>query len=102
MVLFVAAIKAVPSEIVEAARLDGCGRFRLAVGVILPMIRVNVSTAAVYMGIVALDMFVYIRVMTPHAGTGKSTEVRSRHLHETAFQKSPFGPASPPGVVRCL
>src|SRR5690625_7863169 len=50
MVLFVAAIKAVPSEIVEAARLDGCGRFRLAVGVILPMIRENVSTAAVYMG----------------------------------------------------
>src|SRR5699024_3825947 len=38
MVLFVAAIKAVPSEIVEAARLDGCGRFRLAVGVILPLI----------------------------------------------------------------
>ncbi|HJB10773.1 MAG TPA: sugar ABC transporter permease [Candidatus Brachybacterium merdavium] len=102
MVLFVAAIKAVPSEIVEAARLDGCGRFRLAVGVILPMIRENVSTAAVYMGIVALDMFVYIRVMTPNGGTGKSTEVISRYLYETAFQKSQFGLASAMGVVLAL
>ena len=102
MVLFVAAIKAVPSEIVEAARLDGSGRFRLAVGVILPMIRENVSTAAVYMGIVALDMFVYVRVMTPNGGTGKSTEVISRYLYETAFQKSQFGLASAMGVVLAL
>jgi len=66
------------------------------------MIRENVSTAAVYMGIVALDMFVYIRVMTPNGGTGKSTEVISRYLYETAFQKSQFGLASAMGVVLAL
>lgn len=102
MVLFVAAIKAIPSEVVEAARLDGCGRLRISLQVILPMIRENVSTAAVYMGIVALDMFVYVRVMTPNGGTGKSTEVISRYLYETAFQKSQFGLASAMGVVLAL
>ncbi|MEE1651913.1 sugar ABC transporter permease [Brachybacterium sp. J144] len=102
MVLFVAAIKAIPSEVVEAARLDGCGRVRLAVQIILPMVRENVSTAVVYMGIMALDMFVYINVMTPNGGTGKSTEVISRYLYETAFQKSQFGLASAMGVVLAL
>lgn len=102
MVLFVAAIKSVPSEVVEAARIDGAGRFRLSVGVILPMVRENVSTAAVYMGIMALDMFVYINVMTPNGGIGKSTEVVSRYLYQTAFSQSQFGLASAMGVVMAL
>jgi len=102
MVLFVAAIKAIPSEIIEAARLDGCGRLRLAVQVVLPQIRENVSTALVYMGIMALDMFVYVSVMTPSGGTARSTEVVSRYLYETAFARSQFGLASAMGVVLAL
>jgi len=102
MVLFVAAIKSIPSEVVEAARIDGAGRFRLSVAVILPMVRENVSTAAVYMGIMALDMFVYINVMTPNGGLGKSTEVVSRYLYQTAFSQSQFGLASAMGVVMAL
>lgn len=102
MVLFVAAIRAVPAEVVEAARLDGCGRLRLAVQIILPMIRENISTAVVYMGIMALDMFVYVNVMTPIGGTGKSTEVVARYLYETAFTRSQFGMASAMGVVLAL
>ncbi|ACU86176.1 Multiple sugar ABC transporter, membrane-spanning permease protein MsmF [Brachybacterium faecium] len=102
MVLFVAAIKSIPSEVVEAARIDGAGRFRLSTSVILPMVRENVSTAAVYMGIMALDMFVYINVMTPTGGIGKSTEVVSRYLYQTAFSDSQFGLASAMGVVMAL
>ena len=102
MVLFVAAIKAIPSEMIEAARLDGCGRLRMAVQVVLPQIRENVSTAVVYVGIMALDMFVYISVMTPSGGTDKSTEVVSRYLYETAFSRSQFGLASAMGVVLAL
>lgn len=102
MVLFVAAIKSIPSEVIEAARIDGAGRFRISIAVILPMIRENVSTAAVYMGIMALDMFVYISVMTPSGGIGKSTEVVSRYLYQTAFSDSRFGMASAMGVVMAL
>lgn len=102
MVLFVAAIKAVPSEVIEAARIDGTGRLRLSVQVILPIIKENVSTAAIYMGIMALDMFVFVNVMTPLGGTSKSTEVVSRYLYETAFSKSDFGLASAMGVVMAV
>ena len=102
MVLFGAAIRAVPAEVVEAARLDGAGRLRLALQVIAPMIRENISTAVVYMGIMALDMFVYISVMTPIGGTGGSTDVVSRYLYQTAFRDSKFGLASAMGVVLAL
>ena len=36
-VLFVAAIKGIPAEIYEAARMDGAGRFRTAIPITLPL-----------------------------------------------------------------
>ena len=61
MVLFVAAIKGVPAEIYEAARIDGAGRFRTTMSVTMPLIRDNMQTAYIYLGIAALDAFVYMR-----------------------------------------
>ena len=102
MVLFVAAIKGVGKEVLEAARLDGAGRVRTAVQIVLPMVRDNVSTALVYMGIFALDAFTFISVMTPNGGTDNSTKVVSLHLYQTAFQEGRFGEASAMGVIMAL
>jgi N-acetylglucosamine transport system permease protein len=60
MVLFIAAIKGIPAEVFEAARIDGAGRFRTAVSITIPLIRENVQTAFIYIGILALDAFVYM------------------------------------------
>ena len=38
-VLFIAAIKGVPAELYEAARIDGAGRFRTTISITLPAIR---------------------------------------------------------------
>ena len=69
MVLFVAAIKDVPAEIFEAARIDGAGRFRIATAITLPLIRDNVQTAWIYLGILALDAFVYMAGAEPRRRT---------------------------------
>ena len=45
MVLFVAAIKGIPGEVYEAARVDGAGRFRTAISITVPMIRDTIRTA---------------------------------------------------------
>lgn len=102
MVLFVAAIKGIGQEVLEAARIDGAGRLRTAVQIVLPMVRDNVSTALVYMGIFALDAFTFVSVMTPNGGTANSTKVVSLHLYQTAFQDGKFGLASAMGVVMAL
>lgn len=99
MVLFVAAIKGIPAEIFEAARLDGAGRLRTAVSITVPLIRDNVQTAYVYMGILALDAFVYMAALNPGGGPNNSTLVMSQQLLSTAFTKGQFGVACAMGVV---
>jgi N-acetylglucosamine transport system permease protein len=99
MVLFIAAIKGVPAEIFEAARVDGAGRFRTAVSITIPMIRANVQTAFIYMGILALDAFVYMAALEPGGGPQNSTLVMTQQLFTTAFTKGQFGYACAMGVV---
>ena len=88
-VLFVAAIKGVPAEIYEAARLDGAGRLRTIWSVTLPLIRDNVQTAWIYLGIAALDAFVWMQALNPFGGPNNSTLVMPQELFNTAFAQGP-------------
>lgn len=99
MILFIAAIKGIPAETYEAARIDGAGRFRTAISITIPLIRDNIQTAYVYMGILALDAFVYMSVLNSTGGPGNSTLVMSQKLFSTAFTKGQFGLACAMGVV---
>ncbi|OFI38475.1 sugar ABC transporter permease [Arthrobacter sp. SW1] len=100
MVLFIAGIKGIPSEIFEAARIDGAGRLRTALSITIPMIRDNIQTAYVYLGIFALDAFVYMASLFPNAGGPENTTlVMSQQLFFTAFQRGQFGMATAMGVV---
>ncbi|WP_111466957.1 carbohydrate ABC transporter permease [Microbacterium suaedae] len=99
MVLFIAAIKGIPAEVFEAARIDGAGRFRTTLAITLPLIRDNVQTAYIYIGILALDAFVYMAALNATGGPGNSTLVMSQYLFRTAFEKGQFGLASAMGVM---
>lgn len=99
MVLFVAAIRSIDLELFEAARLDGAGRFRTAVHVAVPGIAGSVRTAYVYMGILALDAFVYMQALNPSGGPDGSTKVVTQEIYETAFSQGQFGLACAMGVV---
>lgn len=102
MVLFVAAIKGVPAEIYEAARIDGAGRFRTAVTITIPLIRDNIQTSYIYMGILALDAFVYMAALNPGGGPNNSTLVMTQRLFTTAFTQGKFGYACAMGVVLAI
>ena len=98
-VLFVAAIKGIPAEIYEAARVDGASRFRTAISVTLPLVRDTVQTAYIYLGILALDAFVYMQALNPNGGPNNTTRTMSQELFNTAFRKGQFGYATAMGVV---
>lgn len=102
MVLFIAAIKGIPAETFEAARIDGAGRFRTAVSITLPLVRENVQTAYIYLGIMAIDMYVYAQMLFPFGGPENSTLVMSQQLLTTALSQSRFGMACAMGVVMGL
>ena len=88
MVLFIAAIKGVPAEVFEAARIDGAGRFRTAVPITIPLIRENVQTAFIYIGILALDAFVYMAALEPGGGPDNTTLVMA---NSSSPPRSPRG-----------
>ncbi|MFC6706286.1 carbohydrate ABC transporter permease [Flexivirga alba] len=99
MVLFVAAIKGIPAELYDAARIDGAGRMRTMWSVTLPMVRETVQTAYVYLGVVALDAFVYMAALNPTGGPNNTTLTMSQDLYKTAFTEGHFGRACAMGVV---
>jgi N-acetylglucosamine transport system permease protein len=99
MVLFIAAIKGIPAELYDAARVDGAGRIRMTTMVTLPMVRDTMQTAYIYLGILALDAFVYMAALNPSGGPQNTTLVMSQDLFNTAFKKGQFGLASAMGVV---
>lgn len=102
VVLFTAAIQAIPKDYFEAAQLDGAGRFRTFFHVTLPMLRETVQTGWVFVGMGALDMFTLVAVLTPDGGPSGSTEVISTYMQRVAFLEGRFGYGAAIGVALCL
>jgi N-acetylglucosamine transport system permease protein len=104
MVIFLAAMQAIPTSFYEAARLDGAGRFRSFRDITFPLIWETMRTAMIYLAISALDFFVLVVVMSqgPNTATARRTEVVSVYLYNQAFDKSRWGYASAIGVVLLL
>lgn len=92
----------IPPEYYEAARIDGAGRWRTTISITIPLIRDNVQTAYIYIGIMALDLFVFVQAMTPTGGPDSSTLVMSQQLIRTAFTEGKAGYASAMGVAMAV
>ena len=100
VVLFNAAIDAIPRELYEAAVLDGAGRWATFRRITLPLVWESVQVAFVYLGIAAMDGFVLVHVMTVGpGGPDGATEVVGLSLWRTAFTYGRFGYASAMGVA---
>ncbi|QDP98521.1 sugar ABC transporter permease [Microlunatus elymi] len=102
MVLFIAAIRGIDPQYYEAMRLDGAGRFSTAIHLTLPLIRDNVQTAYIYLGIAALDGFVFMQALNPAGGPDNSTLVMGQLLFRTAFTQGKFGYATAMGVALAI
>ncbi|GAA0944403.1 sugar ABC transporter permease [Pseudonocardia zijingensis] len=101
-VVFSSAMKSLPSDVFEAAVLDGAGRVRTFRHITLPMLRDSVQTSYIYLGIMMLDCFTLLQVMLPDGGPDRSTEVVAQYLYRMAFTEGRFGYASAIGVALCL
>jgi alpha-glucoside transport system permease protein len=96
MVVLSAAIKGVPAEITEAARLDGASERQLFRRVIVPMIRGSLITVTITTAIVVLKVFDIVYVMT---GGRFNTDVVAHQMIFQAFQFFNVGRASALAVI---
>ncbi|GAB2913464.1 carbohydrate ABC transporter permease [Nonomuraea fastidiosa] len=100
VVLFSAGLASIPRDMFEAAQIDGANRFSLFFRITLPLLWDTVQVAWVYLGILALDVFAIVWVMTlQHGGPDRSTTVMAAEIYRNAFEYFRFGYASALGVV---
>ncbi|MFV2114730.1 carbohydrate ABC transporter permease [Micromonospora sp. LOL_025] len=100
MVLFGAAMESIPREVLEAAVLDGAGRLAVLRHVVVPLLWDNVQVAFVYLGVLALDGFAVVQIMTVGpGGPDGATEVMGLGLYRNAFTYGRFGYAAAMGVA---
>ncbi|GIV14621.1 MAG: sugar ABC transporter permease [Armatimonadota bacterium] len=98
IMLFAAALRTIPPDVMEAATLDGAmGLTRLRY-VTLPMLWAVLRIALVYMAIGTMNIFSLVFLMT-QGGPDRATEVMLTYLYEQAFKHSDFGYATALAVL---
>ncbi|MFG2821970.1 carbohydrate ABC transporter permease [Kitasatospora sp. NPDC048365] len=99
MVVLSAAIKAIPDEITEAARLDGATGVRLFRSVTVPMIRTTIVVVLTTVMITTLKAFDIIRTMT---GGNFGTQVLANEMYSQSFEQYNTGRGSALAVILFL
>ncbi len=96
MVLFSAAIKGIPAELTEAARVDGATERQVFARVTIPMIRGTIITVATTVIILTLKIFDVVIVMT---GGQFGTGVIGTEFYRQYFTNRNFGIGSALAVI---
>lgn len=99
MVLLSAAIKAIPADILEAARIDGANEWQIFLRIALPTIRPTIAVVATTVIILVLKVFDIVYVTT--AGN-QGTEVLASRMIKEMFNFGNFGRGSAIAVVLML
>lgn len=93
MVLFLAALKNVPADIMEAARIDGAKPFQIFKNITLPMISPIIFFNIIMQTIEIIQLFTPAYLITK-GGPMKQTYLYSLYLYDTAFRDMRIGYAS--------
>jgi alpha-glucoside transport system permease protein len=96
MVILSAAVKGVPGELLEAARIDGASEIRIFFGIIIPYIRGTIITITTTILIMVLKVFDIVFVMT----NGQfDTQVIANRMFTEMFTFRDFGRGSAIAVL---
>lgn len=98
VVLLCAGFERLPPSVLEAARLDGAGEWRLFLNVMLPMMRDLFRVLVVLWFVQSMQAFAFVYIMTDGGPFG-STEVVGTLAYRTAFLQGDLGYAATMGVV---
>ncbi|UUU33549.1 sugar ABC transporter permease [Streptomyces sp. CA-210063] len=99
MVTVYAGIRAVPSEVLEAAALDGASQWRIWRSVLAPMLRPILVVVTIQSVIWDFKVFTQIYVMTGGGGIARQNLVLNVYAYQKAFASSQYSLGSAIGVV---
>ncbi|MDF1488246.1 carbohydrate ABC transporter permease [Tessaracoccus caeni] len=102
MVTLYAGIIGVPTEVIEAARLDGASTWQLVWQVIVPLLRPMIIVVTIQSIIWDFKLFTQIYVMTSGGGINGQNLVLNVYSYQQAFASSMYGQGAAIGVVMTL
>jgi multiple sugar transport system permease protein len=98
IVAFLAALQAIPTDLKEAARVDGANEWQITRLVVLPLMRPVVAVVALLTTIWTFNNFVYVWLATA-GGPGTFTQVLATKMYSTSFVDYRVGAGAAMGVV---
>jgi ABC-type sugar transport system permease subunit len=99
VVVFAAALLAVPQELIEAARIDGATGWQIQWSILLPQIRRVIEFFVIVEAITVLSaIFTYVYVLTK-GGPADSSSVMEYYIFDNGFDNGAIGVASAAVVV---
>jgi alpha-glucoside transport system permease protein len=101
MVVLSAAIKGIPAEVMEAARVDGAGEWTIFRRIMLPMLSLPLSVVTIWLFINVIKVFDIIYVMTG-GGPGTSSRVIAFTMYEETFQNGRPGYGAAVAVIMLI
>jgi multiple sugar transport system permease protein len=96
--VFLAALQGLPTDLLEAARVDGATRLQAFFKITLPLILSQVVTIGLFMVVWQLAAFDLVYTMTG-GGPGYATSVLAYNIYQAAFGGLNFGYASAISLV---
>ena len=101
MVIYYTALISVPSEQIEAARIDGASTVQTYLYIRLPMIRDIIVTTAILITTGVLKVFEMPFILT-NGGPGFSSQVLSTYMYLVSFDSLQFGYGSAISIFQAL
>jgi glucose/mannose transport system permease protein len=98
MAIFLTAIRGIPYEIREAARIDGANEPQLYCHIILPNLSAVILGNMIVLGHMSLKVFDLVAAMTG-PGRGFCTDVPAYYMWDTAFRGNNFNTGAAIGMI---
>ncbi|MBL1120160.1 sugar ABC transporter permease [Streptomyces sp. 110] len=102
MVIFYAALQAVPREVIEASVVDGAGWLRTALQVKTPLVRSSTVMVAMFTLIWALQLFTEPMLLSQSTPMINSRFTPSMYIYDAAFTRNNYGLAAAASVIVLL
>lgn len=101
MVVLLAGLKAIPSRIYEAAKVDGSNRWQTFFHIVLPMLYPYLTVAFVLRFIDSFRVFDIIYILT-RGGPGTSTQNLAYYTYDMGFGRFEFGIAGALSIIQLV
>lgn len=99
MIIFLAGLQAIPASLLEAATLDGAGRWRRFWRITLPLLAPSVLFQTILATINAFQAFDYVYILTSTQGGGSTVPTLVFNLYREGFNYFRMGDAAAQAVV---